>query len=66
MEEAPEKELQSTQELEITKEQLRPKTASEIKKVKNIKDLDVIEDDTEEPDEKNLYDLIDMMYETRE
>ncbi len=66
LEEAPEKELQSTQELEITKEQLRPKTASEIKKVKNIKDLDVVEDDTEEPDEKNLYDLIDMMYETRE
>ena len=57
--------LESTKELEITKEQLRPKTAKEIKKFKNIKDLDVAEE-TEEPDEKNLYDLIDMMYEAKE
>lgn len=59
------KKFESTSELEITKEQLKPKTAKEIKKVKNIKDLDLL-DDKEEPDEKNLYDLIDMMYETKE
>ena len=57
--------LDSTKDLEITKEQLKPKTAKEIKKVKNIKDLNV-EEETEEPDEKNLYDLIDMMYESKE
>ena len=57
--------LSSTKDLEITKEQLKPKTAKEIKKIKNIKDLDV-EEEPEEPDEKNLYDLIDMMYESKE
>ena len=67
---------QDTAELEITKEQLKPKTAKEIKKVKKIKDLDisgepenkeeVVEPTSEEPDEKNLYDLIDMMYESKE
>jgi len=69
-----EKKLESTAELEITKEQMRPKTAKEIKKVTKIKDLDISDDvstkekldDTEEPDEKNLYDLIDMMYESKE
>lgn len=64
------KKLESTAELEITKEQMRPKTAKEIKKVKKIKDLDLEDstDDTssEEPDEKNLYDLIDMMYDSKE
>lgn len=60
--------IETTQELEITKEQIKPKTAKEIKKVKKIKDLDISGDtkDTEEPDEKNLYDLIDMMYESNE
>lgn len=59
--------LESTQELEITKEQIKPKTAKEIKKVKKIKDIDLDdEDENEEPEEKNLYDLIDMMYESKE
>ena len=64
----PEKEIESTRELEITKEQMRPKTAKEIKKVKKIKDLDLEDEqeETNEPDEKNLYDLIDMMYESKE
>lgn len=63
-----EKILESTAELEITKEQLQPKTAREIKKVTKIKDLEIPEepDEIEEPDEKNLYDLIDMMYESKE
>lgn len=63
-----EKKLESTGELEITKEQLKPKTAKEIKKVTKIKDLDVPDDvpEVEEADEKNLYDLIDMMYESKE
>ncbi|MBQ6547034.1 MAG: hypothetical protein IJL74_03445 [Bacilli bacterium] len=65
LENTKEHKLGSTKDLEITKEQLKPKTAKEIKKVKNIKDLDV-EEETEEPDEKNLYDLIDMMYESKE
>ena len=65
LEKTKEHKLESTKDLEITKEQLKPKTAKEIKKVKNIKDLDV-DDDKEEPDEKNLYDLIDMMYESKE
>ena len=57
------KELESTKELEITKEQLKPKTAKEIKK---IADSDLgMKNDGEEPEEKNLYDLIDMMYETK-
>lgn len=60
------KELESTKELEITKEQLKPKTAKEIKKVKKIADSDLgMKSDEEEPEEKNLYDLIDMMYETK-
>ena len=55
------------EELEITKEQLKPKSAEEIKKVKKITDLDLeTEEDKEEPEEKNLYDLIDMMYESKE
>ena len=58
------KELESTKELEITKEQLKPKTAKEIKKVKKIADSDLSTKKEEEPEEKNLYDLIDMMYET--
>lgn len=63
-----EKVLESTAELEITKEQLQPKTAKEIKKVTKIQDLEVPEEpeEIEEPDEKNLYDLIDMMYESKE
>lgn len=63
-----EKVLESTRELEITKEQLKPKTAKEIKKVKKIADSDLgmKAENEEEPDEKNLYDLIDMMYETKE
>ena len=62
------KKLESTEDLEITKEQLKPKTAKEIKKVTKIKDLEVPEDlsEQEEADEKNLYDLIDMMYESKE
>ncbi len=64
-EDTKEHKLGSTKDLEITKEQLKPKTAKEIKKIKNIKDLDV-EEEPEEPDEKNLYDLIDMMYESKE
>lgn len=61
------KELESTKELEITKEQLKPKTAKEIKKVKKIADSDLgmSKEPEEEPEEKNLYDLIDMMYETK-
>jgi hypothetical protein len=72
-EEAPKaKAIEATQELEITKEQLKPRTAKEIKKVKKIKDIDLEDNITigepvdEEPDEKNLYDLIDMMYESKE
>lgn len=52
--------------LEITKENIKPKTAKEIKKIKKITDLDIEEEPKEEPDEKNLYDLIDMMYESKE
>lgn len=57
-----EKEIKDEKEkdLEITKEQLKPRTADEIKKIKKIDNTD-IEDD---PDEKNLYDLIDMMYDS--
>ncbi len=59
--------LDSTRELEITKEQLKPKTAEEIKKDKKMKEADFeTEQSKEEPDEKNLYDLIDMMYENKE
>lgn len=67
-----ENKVESTQELEITKEQMRPRTAKEIKKVKKIKDIDLEDNSTttetpdEEPDEKNLYDLIDMMYDSKE
>lgn len=61
-----EKELEATRELEITKEQLKPKSAKEIKKVKKISDSDLgMVEDKEEPEEKSLYDLIDMMYETK-
>ncbi len=58
--------LENTKELEITKEQLKPKTAKEIKKVKKITDVDLDNEENDEPDEKNLYDLIDMMYESKE
>lgn len=61
-----EKELESTKDLEITKEQLKPKTAKEIKKVKKIEDADLgMNEDKDEADEKNLYDLIDMMYDSK-
>lgn len=64
-----EKELESTRELEITKEQLKPKTAKEIKKVKKIEDANLgmnsEKEELEEVDEKNLYDLIDMMYDSK-
>lgn len=59
------KKLESTRELEITKEQLKPKTAKEIKKVKKIADSDLGMSKDDMPDEKNLYDLIDMMYESK-
>ena len=61
-----EKELESKKELEITKEQLKPKTAKEIKKVKKIEDIDLgMTEDKDEIEEKNLYDLIDMMYDSK-
>lgn len=61
------KKLEKTGELEITKEQLKPKTAKEIKKVKKIDDSELSSPKKEEePEEKNLYDLIDMMYENKE
>ena len=64
-----EKELESTRELEITREQLKPKTAKEIKKVKKIEDANLgmnsEKEEIEEVDEKNLYDLIDMMYDSK-
>lgn len=56
------KEIEKAKELEITKEQIKPKTAKEIKKSNKIEAAI----DTEEPEEKNLYDLIDMMYESKE
>ena len=59
-------ELEDTKELEITKEQMKPRTAKEIKRVKKITDVDLEKDIDDEPDEKNLYDLIDMMYESKE
>ena len=59
------KEIESEKELEITKEQIKPRSAKEIKKVKKITDLD-LEVEKEEPEEKNLYDLIDMMYDSKE
>lgn len=61
------KELESTKELEITKEQTKPKSAKEIKKVKKIADADLgmKDEPKEEADEKNLYDLIDMMYDSK-
>ena len=64
----PKEKIETTRELEITKEQMRPKTAKEIKKVTKITDSDIEEpeEETNEPDEKNLYDLIDMMYESKE
>lgn len=64
-----ESKLESTKELEITKEQLKPKSAKEIKKVKKIEDsgLGMLEEKEEDQsaDEKNLYDLIDMMYDQK-
>ena len=58
--------IESTKELEITKEQLKPKTAKEIKKVKKIEDIDLgMTEDKDEIEEKNLYDLIDMMYDSK-
>jgi len=60
-----EEKLESTRELEITKEQLKPRTAKEIKKVKKIEESDVDLDPDVEADEKNLYDLIDMMYDSK-
>ena len=61
------KEVEKKKNLEITKEQIKPKTAKEIKKIKKIADTD-LDNSTkeEEPEEKNLYDLIDMMYENKE
>lgn len=60
-------ELHDTKELEITKEQIKPKTAKEIKKVKKIEDADLgMSEEVEEPEEKNLYDLIDMMYDAND
>lgn len=65
-EETEEKKLESTKELEITKEQIKPKTAKEIKKVKKIADVDLgMTDESEDAIEKNLYDLIDMMYDSK-
>lgn len=58
-----EKEIKKEKDLEITKEQIKAKTAQEIKKTNKIEALEGIND---EPDEKNLYDLIDMMYENKE
>ena len=61
--------LEPIEDLEITKEQLKPKSAEEIKKVKKITDAQLEPEsviDEDEPDEKNLYDLIDMMYESKE
>ncbi len=56
-----EKEISNSNEkLEITKEQLKPRTADEIKKIKKIENSDI----EDEPEEKNLYDLIDMMYDS--
>ena len=59
-------ELEAIKDLEITKEQLKPRTAEEIKKVKKIDDINLknakIDDEIEE---KNLYDLIDMMYDSK-
>ena len=61
------KELEATKELEITKEQIKPKTAKDIKKTTKITETDLEpKTNQEEPDEKNLYDLIDMMYENKE
>ena len=66
-----EKQEEAKKELEITKEQIKPKTAKEIKKVKKIDDADLSSksennnDESLEVDEKNLYDLIDMMYESK-
>ena len=66
-----EKQEEKKQKLEITKEQIKPKTAKEIKKVKKIDDADLSSkneennDESLEVDEKNLYDLIDMMYESK-
>lgn len=67
-EEVKEKVLEITKDLEITKEQIKPKTAKEIKKVKKIEDADLgmnADNDGEETVEKNLYDLIDMMYDSK-
>ena len=55
-------EIETLDEVEITKEQIRPRTAEEIKKIKRIEDAEL--NDKEEPEEKNLYDLIDMMYDS--
>ncbi len=61
------KEVEKKNNLEITKEQIKPKTAKEIKKIKKIADTDLNNSaKEEEPEEKNLYDLIDMMYENKE
>ena len=61
------KEVEKKKNLEITKEQIKPKTAKEIKKIKKIADTDLDNSaKEEEPEEKNLYDLIDMMYENKE
>lgn len=54
--------VEPLEQLEITKEQIKPRTAEEIKKIKKIDNADL--DDNEDADEKNLYDLIDMMYDS--
>lgn len=59
-----EEEPEALEELEITKEQMKPRTAEEIKKIKKIENADLEEKENEDPDEKNLYDLIDMMYDS--
>ena len=56
-------EIETLDELEITKDQMKPRTAEEIKKIKKVEDAD-LEEKEEDPDEKNLYDLIDMMYDS--
>ena len=54
-------EIETLDDLEITKEQIKPRTAEDIKKAKKVEEKI---DDKEDPDEKNLYDLIDMMYDS--
>lgn len=59
-----EEEPEILDDLEITKEQIKPRTAEEIKKIKKIENSDLPDKEEEDPEEKNLYDLIDMMYDS--